>query len=167
MIRLCNDDDLDRIHDIINDGAAAYRGVIPEDCDHQPYMTLDYLRSEIHDGVTFFGFEKAGELVGVMGFQDRGPVCLIRHAYVRTAHRGCGIGSVLMDHLRTLSDKPMLIGTWAAAAWAIGFYQKHGFALVETATKDRLLRTFWDIPDRQIETSVVLADAKYRQRHRV
>ncbi|GMU24611.1 MAG: hypothetical protein AMXMBFR13_46850 [Phycisphaerae bacterium] len=158
MIRLCRDSEFDTIWDIINDAAGAYRGVIPADCWHEPYMSREYLRHEMDAGVAFWGIEEAGELVGVMGIQDVQDITLIRHAYVRTERRGQGIGSALLAHLRTLTTRPTLIGTWAAATWAIRFYQKHGYRLVTPEEKDRLLRKYWDIPDRQIETSVVLVE---------
>jgi N-acetylglutamate synthase-like GNAT family acetyltransferase len=157
-IRRCTDADFDAIVEIINDGAQAYRGVIPEDCWKEPYMPEQELRHAIANGVVFWGCEEKGELVGVMGIQDVADVTLIRHAYVRTAQRGRGIGSALLYHLRGLAGKPILIGTWKAATWAISFYQKHGFRLVAEDEKCRLLNKYWSIPQRQIETSVVLAE---------
>jgi len=157
MIRECTDADFDAIHAVINDAAVAYRGVIPDDCWSEPYMTAEHLAGEIAAGVRFWGWAVDGALIGVMGIQDVDDVTLIRHAYVRTAQRGRGIGSALLRHLRTLTDRPVLIGTWAAARWAIAFYRKHGFRQVTPAEKDRLLRRYWAIGDRQIETSVVLA----------
>ncbi len=147
--------------EIINDAAQAYRGVIPADCWHEPYMSKMELQQELEAGVIFWGFVSEGELVGVMGIQPVQDVTLIRHAYVRTARRHQGIGGQLLAHLRTLTDRPILIGTWAAAMWAIRFYQKHGFRLVTPAEKDRLLRKYWAISDRQVETSVVLAEPKW------
>lgn len=161
MIRPCDQGDFAAIYAIVNDAAQAYRGVIPADRWHEPYMPEDELRHEIASGVAFWGYEEEGELVGVMGIQHVQDVTLIRHAYVRTARRGQGIGSVLLAHLRTLTDRPILIGTWAAATWAIRFYEKHGFRLVTPAEKDRLLGRYWCIPPRQVETSVVLADARW------
>jgi GNAT superfamily N-acetyltransferase len=158
MIRLCRDDDFDAIYEIVNDAAQAYRGVIPPDRWKEPYMPVEELRHEIADGVTFWGEELGGRLVGVMGIQDVGDVTLIRHAYVRTACRNQGIGGRLLAHLRTLSRRPILMGTWADAVWAVRFYEKHGFRLVTPAEKDRLLRKYWKIPERQVETSVVLAE---------
>ncbi len=160
MIRPCIDTDFDAIAAIINDGAQAYRGAIPDDCWKEPYMPEQELRHELAGGVTFWGFEENGELVGVMGIQDVADVTLIRHAYVRTVHRGRGIGAALLLHLRSLTTKPILIGTWAKASWAILFYEKHGFALIIGEEKHRLLRKYWSIPERQIETSVVLAEAR-------
>ena len=157
MIRPCEDTDFPAILEIINDAAQAYRSVIPADCWNDPYMPEQELRHEIADGVVFWGYEEGGELVGVMGIQDVADVTLIRHAYVRTSHRNRGIGAELLAHLESLTDRPLLIGTWAEASWAIRFYERHGFRLVEPAKKDRLLRKYWNISERQIETSVVLA----------
>jgi GNAT superfamily N-acetyltransferase len=164
MIRPCTDTDFDAICAVINDGAQAYRGVIPADCWHEPYMPAAEVREAIDSGVVFWGFEQEGQLVGVKGIQPVQDVTLIRHAYVRTSHRRHGIGGQLLQFLLTRTDRPVLIGTWAAADWAIRFYQKHGFQLVTLAEKDRLLRKYWRIPDRQIETSVVLADKRWVKR---
>lgn len=158
MIRLCQANDFEHIYAIINDAASAYEGVIPTDCWHEPYMSRAELQHELAAGVEFWGYEQAGELVGVMGSQPVQDVTLIRHAYVRTATRNQGIGGQLLTHLRPLTERPILIGTWAAAVWAIRFYEKHGFRLVTMAEKERLLRKYWTISDRQIETSVVLAE---------
>lgn len=162
MIRQCGKDDFRAIYEIINDAAQAYKGVIPPDRWHEPYMPKDKVHEEIEKGVVFWGYEEDGTLVGVMGIQDVKDVTLIRHAYVRTAHRNQGIGSALLKHLRTLTQRPVLIGTWATASWAIRFYERHGFQLTDALEKDRLLRRYWDIPDRQIETSVVLKEQKER-----
>ncbi len=164
MIRACNEGDFAAIFAIINDAAQAYRGIIPADRWHEPYMSADELRHEIASGVNFWGSEESGQLLGVMGIQDVKDVTLIRHAYVRTAHRNQGIGQKLLAHLQKLSERPVLIGTWAAAIWAIRFYEKNGFRLVTPAEKDRLLRKYWRIPDRQIETSVVLVDGRWAAR---
>lgn len=161
MIRICAPQDFDQIYAIINDGAQAYRGVIPADRWTEPYMSRDKLRHEIEDGVAFWGHEDDGALAGVMGLQDVKDVTLIRHAYVRTASRNQGIGGLLLSHLRTITSRPVLIGTWADAIWAIRFYEKHGFRLLDPEEKNRLLKIYWHIPDRQVETSVVLADAKW------
>ena len=158
MIRLCTPADLSEIHAIINDGAQAYRGIIPDDLWSDPYMSAEHLSSEIASGVTFWGYEQEGALLGVMGIQDVGDVTLIRHAYVRSSHQKQGIGAHLLAHLRTLATRPILIGTWADATWAIRFYQRHGFQVVGPEIKSRLLKTFWTVPDRQIQTSVVLAE---------
>jgi len=141
---------------IINDAAQAYRGIIPDDCCHDPYMRLEELGAEIRDGVEFWGVEERGELVAVGGLQDRGDVALIRHAYVRTAQRNRGLGSRLLRHLHGLTDKPILVGTWTAASWAIGFYEKNGYVVLSREETDRLLRRYWTLPERQITTSTVL-----------
>jgi GNAT superfamily N-acetyltransferase len=161
VIRRCDDHEIDQICAIINDGARAYKGVIPEDRWTDPYMPEAELRHEIEDGVEFWGCEEDGALAGVMGIQRVQDVTLIRHAYVRTANQRRGIGALLLGHLRTLAKTPVLIGTWADAVWAIRFYEKHGFRMVSPDLKDRLLRQYWTIPDRQAETSVVLADAMW------
>ena len=160
MIRKCSDKDFEEIYQIINDAAIAYKGVIPADRWHEPYMSKNHLRGEIDDGVNFWGLEEQGVLIGVMGIQDRRDVTLIRHAYVRTAKRNLGIGSRLLAHLEPLSEKTILIGTWAAASWAIAFYEKHGYRLVTPDEKNRLLKKYWNIPERQVETSVVLRNTK-------
>ena len=156
MIRLCERHDFDTIYEIINDAAQAYQGVIPDDRWHEPYMPREALQREIDAGVRFWGYEEQGDLIGVMGIQDVKDVTLIRHAYVRTARRGQGIGSQMLAHLLSLAERPVLIGTWAAATWAIRFYEKHHFQLTSVAEKNRLLKRYWDIPERQVETSVVL-----------
>jgi len=162
MIRRCDDRDFESIWAIINDGAQAYRGTIPEDRWTEPYMSKEKLQHEIDDGVVFWGYEDAEVLVGVMGLQQVRDVTLIRHAYVRADSQKQGIGARLLSHLRLLTKSPVLIGTWADAVWAIRFYERHGFQMVSTTEKDRLLKQYWSIPERQIETSVVLADAKWR-----
>ena len=156
MIRRCGDGDFAAIESVINDAAQAYRGVIPADCWHEPYMTASALKAEIDAEITFWGWEDSGALIGIMGIQQVRDVTLIRHAYVRTAHQGRGIGAALLTFLAGQATGPLLVGTWAAAEWAIRFYQRHGFRLVSPAEKDRLLRTYWSIPLRQKETSVVL-----------
>ncbi|MFQ5859244.1 MAG: GNAT family N-acetyltransferase [Anaerolineae bacterium] len=161
MIRRCEDSDFDSIYSIINDAAQAYKGAIPADCWNEPYMPKDELRREIDEGVEFWGYEEDGELVGVMGIQHVQDVTLIRHAYVRTARQGQGIGGKLLSALQEQTTRPVLIGTWADAGWAIRFYEKRGFRLVSSEEKDRLLRKYWTVPERQIETSVVLADQKW------
>jgi GNAT superfamily N-acetyltransferase len=154
MIRKCQPADIDRIYFIVNEAAGAYEGVIPTDCYHQPYMPVDELEREIKR-MTFYGWEESGELVGVMGFEPIKDVTLIRHAYVLPQWQRQGIASKLLDHLKSLTKTPrLLVGTWADARWAIDFYEKHGFRLLPD--KDELLETYWDIPRRQIETSVVL-----------
>jgi N-acetylglutamate synthase-like GNAT family acetyltransferase len=158
MIRQCGNQDFERIYEIVNDAARAYQGIIPADRWKDPYMPREELRHEIDHGVVFWGYEESGELVGVMGIQNVQDVTLIRHSYVRTANRNQGIGGKLLTYLRQLTDRPILIGTWAEATWAIEFYEKHGFHKVNKEEKNRLLRKYWSIPERQIETSVVLAE---------
>jgi N-acetylglutamate synthase-like GNAT family acetyltransferase len=161
MIRRCEEQDFESIYAIINDGAQAYRGSIPEDRWTEPYMSREKLQHEINDGVVFWGYQEDGTLIGVMGIQPVRDVILIRHAYVRTGNQKKGIGSQLLSHLRQSTEAPVLIGTWADAIWAIRFYESHGFRRVRPDDKDRLLKQYWTIPERQIETSVVLADAKW------
>ena len=156
MIRRCEDSDFGSIYEAINDAAAAYKGIIPEDRYHEPYMSADELRRQIEEGVVFWAYEADGRIAGVMGIQHVGDVTLIRHAYVRTVLRNKGIGGQLLRHLLSLTARPVLIGIWADAHWAVRFYEKYGFARVSTEEKNRLLRTYWRIPERQVETSVVL-----------
>lgn len=165
MIRQCDSKDFEAIYAIINDAAEAYKGVIPEDRWKEPYMDRDYLQHEIDVGVVFWGYEEDGQLVGVMGIQDVMDVTLIRHAYVRTARRNQGIGGALLSELRKKTTRPLLMGTWADAVWAVRFYEKHGFRLVTPQEKMRLLQKYWSIPERQVETSVVLADLKWFNLH--
>jgi N-acetylglutamate synthase-like GNAT family acetyltransferase len=156
LIRQSGESDFARILEIINEAAFAYRGVIPADRWHEPYMSTDQLQTEISDGVGFWIAEDEERVAGVMGIQDKGDVALVRHAYVApTAQRG-GVGTKLLRHVEGLVDKPILIGTWAAASWAIDFYRRNGFEVVANDDKERLLRSYWSIPPRQIETSVVL-----------
>jgi N-acetylglutamate synthase-like GNAT family acetyltransferase len=161
MIRPCREEDFQAVFNIINDAAQAYRDTIPADRWHDPYMSREQLQREIDSGVLFSGLERNGQLLGVMGIQNIAEVTLIRHAYVLTSQHNSGIGGQLLEHLRQSTDKPVLIGTWKAALWAIKFYQKYGYRLVDEATKNRLLKTYWSIPERQVETSVVLADEKW------
>lgn len=156
MIRPCGESDFDRIYEIINDAAQAYKGVIPKDRWHEPYMSHAELQRELADGVGFWGFVDHDKLIGVMGVQDKGDVTLMRHAYVRTDRRNEGIGSRLLRFLESTVGKPILVGTWSAATWAIAFYQRNGYHLTSEQEKTRLLRKYWAIPDRQVETSVVL-----------
>lgn len=149
--------------EVINDGAQKYRGIIPADRWHDPYMPEAELASEIAAGVVFWVAEEDGRLMGVMGIQDRGDVALVRHAYVSTMLQGKGVGTKLLKHIEGMTGKPILIGTWAAATWAIDFYKRNGYTLLTGEEKDRLLRKYWTIPDRQIETSVVLADRRWRK----
>jgi GNAT superfamily N-acetyltransferase len=157
-IRRCRDDEREAVLEIVNAAAQAYRGVIPDDCWHEPYMGADELEGDIDSGVVFWGLQQAGELVGVMGIQEVGEVDLIRHAYVHPDHQSRGVGGALLRHLRSTSHRRVLVGTWAAAEWAVRFYRGHGFVQVSAEQKEVLLRTYWTIPDRQIETSVVLAN---------
>ena len=153
--------DFKQIYEIINDAASAYKGIIPEDGWHEPYMSELELQNQIDRGVEFWCYSDNDEILGVMGIQDKSEVALIRHAYVRTTGQNKGIGSKLLHHLSELTKKPIFIGTWADATWAINFYKKHGFRLVSFSEKERLLRTYWTIPLRQIETSVVLANSDW------
>ena len=161
VIRRADEADLVAVLAIVNDAAHAYRGVIPADRWHDPYMSRDELAHEIDAGVVFWVEEEEGRLLGVMGIQDKGDVALVRHAYVASATQRSGVGTRLLRHVETLVDKPLLIGTWAAASWAIEFYRRNGFIVVASEDKDRLLRTYWSIPARQIETSVVLANGRW------
>ena len=156
-IRPCRDDEHAAILAIVNTAAQAYRGVIPADRWHEPYMPAEELDAEIAAGVRFWGHQSDGRLTGVMGIQRVRDVELIRHAYVLPERQGEGIGGALLKHLLAGATRPVLVGTWATAEWAIRFYRRHGFEQVPPERKDELLRSYWDIPDRQIETSVVLA----------
>ena len=156
MIRPCTASDVRDIFTIVNDAAQAYQGVIPPDRWHEPYLPLEELKDEIIAGVKFWGYEEDRRLVGVMGMQPVKDVTLIRHAYVRTENRNHGVGGKLLRHLLERIEGKILVGTWQAAGWAVSFYQKHGFRLVGEEEKNRLLSTYWQIPARQIETSVVL-----------
>jgi GNAT superfamily N-acetyltransferase len=161
MIRQCDSRDFETIYSIINEGAQKYKGIIPEDRWKEPYMGREELQHEVEHGVVFWGYERNGELVGVMGIQRVKDVTLIRHSYVCTAAQGQGIGSQLLLFLAQQTRRPILIGTWADAAWAIRFYERRGFSLVSPEQKDALLKKYWSIPPRQTETSVVLADRKW------
>jgi GNAT superfamily N-acetyltransferase len=156
-IRPCRDDERGAILTIVNAAAEAYRGVIPADRWHEPYMPAAALDAEIASGVAFWGCEVDGGLVGVMGVQRVRGVDLIRHAYVAPAHQGSAIGGALLEQLKRRSTRRTLVGTWAAAAWAIRFYERHGFALAGPERTAVLLKEYWTVPERQIETSVVLA----------
>jgi N-acetylglutamate synthase-like GNAT family acetyltransferase len=162
-LRRCNDNDFEAIWAIITDGAGAYRGHVPEDCLRDPYMSREELQHEISAGVGFWSYEEDGELMGVMGIQDVKDVTLIRHAYVRSGRQNQGIGGKLLRHLLATTSRPVLIGTWAAATWAIRFYERHGFRVVERDEKEKLLQTYWNISKRQTETSVVLVDERWRK----
>ena len=163
MIRRCDDADFPAIEAVINEAAQAYRGVIPADCWHEPYMTGSALKTEIEAGVNFWAWDESGAPIGIMGLQQVRDVTLIRHAYVRTAHQGRGIGAALLGFLADRATGPLLVGTWTAAVWAIRFYERHGFRLVSPEEKDRLLAAYWNIPSRQKETSVVLASTRHSQ----
>ena len=163
MIVQTKQEDFKHVYNIINDAASAYKGVIPADMWHEPYMSEEELRNQIDDGVKFWCYLDKGNIVGVMGIQDKSDVTLIRHAYVRTTERNKGIGGELLRHLSELTTKPILIGTWADASWAINFYKKHGYQLVSFEEKEKLLRKYWTISPRQIETSVVLASSNWRK----
>jgi N-acetylglutamate synthase-like GNAT family acetyltransferase len=165
MIRQCAPADFEETYEVINDAAQAYKGVIPEDRWREPYMPREELRHEIQEGVVFWGCEEQGQLMGVMGLQPVQDVTLIRHAYVRTSVQSRGIGRKLLSFLKTQTNRPLLVGTWADAVWAVQFYQKHGFRLVSPEEKNRLLKKYWSIPPRQIQTSAVLADGKWFAGH--
>ena len=157
MIRRCTDADISSINAIVNEAARAYYNIIPSDCWHEPYMSRRELLAEISAGVSFWGCEDSGSLIGVMGIQKVYDATLIRHAYVRSVHQSRGVGGALLEALVSQTSGQVLVGTWAAAGWAIRFYQRHGFRLVSVEEKDRLLSTYWNISRRQLETSVVLA----------
>jgi N-acetylglutamate synthase-like GNAT family acetyltransferase len=156
--------DFEVILAIINGAAQAYRGVIPPDRWHEPYMPAEELANEIVAGVAFWVAERDGRVAGVMGMQDKGDVVLVRHAYVDTSAQETGVGTSLLRHVESLVDKPILIGTWSAASWAIDFYRRNGYTQVLSADKERLLRQYWSIPVRQIETSVVLGNRRWTER---
>jgi N-acetylglutamate synthase-like GNAT family acetyltransferase len=166
VIRASVESDVPAMWTVINDAARAYRGVIPADRWHEPYMPREELAREIAAGVAFWVCMENSQLAGVMGLQDKGEVALVRHAYVASAAQRRGIGRALLGHVQGLTEKPVLIGTWAAATWAIDFYVRNGFAVVSQIEKERLLRKHWEIPERQIETSVVLADRRWQARSR-
>jgi N-acetylglutamate synthase-like GNAT family acetyltransferase len=149
-------EDADAIGAVINDAAAAYRGVIPADRWHEPYMPREELLSEMRAGVKFFCFRRDGRVVGVMGLQQVADVALIRHAYTVSSQQHGGVGTLLLEHLKRQADRPLLVGTWKAATWAVRFYERRGFRLVSDEEKERLLRRYWNIPERQVAESVVL-----------
>ena len=166
LVRQSVDRDFAAILTIINDAARAYQGVIPADRWHEPYMSSEDLAREIAAGVVFWVAEESERVLGVMGIQDKGDVALVRHAYVASTTQRSGVGTKLLHHVESLVAKPLLIGTWAAASWAIDFYRRNGFNVVADEDKDRLLSTYWSIPARQIETSVVLADGRWVEAQR-
>lgn len=161
IVRKSLESDFAAILAIVNAAAQAYREVIPPDRWHDPYMSAEELAREIAAGVVFWVAEQDGRVSGVMGMQDKGDVALVRHAYVAPTTQRTGVGTKLLRHVQGLTDKPILIGTWASASWAIDFYRRNRFTVVSERDKDRLLRTYWSIPARQIETSVVLADGRW------
>jgi len=163
MIRKAEQRDHAAMVSIINAAARRYKGAIPEDRWHEPYMPRAEFESEIAHGVEFWVAEDGGRLQGLMGIQDKGPVALIRHAYVDPGAQRKGVGTHLLRHFQALVKKPVLIGTWAAATWAIDFYRRNGFTLTDEKQKNRLLKTYWSIPARQVETSVVLADERWME----
>ena len=162
MIRRCDASDFDALFAVINDGAEAYRGKIPAACWNEPYMPAAELEGELAAGVVFWAYVQDQEIVAVMGLQDVADVTLVRHAYTRTAHQHRGLGSALLDHLRAQTPRPILIGTWKAATWAVRFYERHGFHLVSEAEKRVLLQRYWTVGERQIQESVVLVDDRWR-----
>jgi N-acetylglutamate synthase-like GNAT family acetyltransferase len=157
MITKCNQGDFNEIYEIINDASIAYKGIIPADRWHEPYMPKAELEKQIGEAVEFWKYVESDKILGVMGIQFKEDVTLIRHAYVRTSERKKGIGSQLLNYLIAMSTTPVLIGTWADAKWAIDFYVKHGFLMIEENEKNKLLFKYWSVPVRQVETSVVLA----------
>ena len=162
-IRESEQADLAEIFAVVNEAAQAYRGVVPIDRWHEPYMPMSELEREIAQRIIFWVAEEEGHLLGVMGIQDKGAVALVRHAYVRPTTQRKGVGTKLLRHVESLAGMPVLIGTWADASWAIEFYRRNGYAVVSDGHKERLLRTYWSIPERQIETSVVLADRRWME----
>lgn len=165
MIRACNENDFETIYEIINDSAEAYRGVIPHELWREPFVPREYLASEMNAGVMFSGYEQDGELLAVMGAQKKEDVTLIRHAYVRTAFRGRGLGSALLKSYLSKTDSPVLVGCLKAMTWAIAFYEKHGFLAVADAVRNALRARYWTLSKAHVINSVVLVDAKWRQTH--
>ena len=154
--------DFHTIFEIINDASIAYKGIIPKDRWKEPYMPKIELETQISEGVEFWNYQENNEILGVMGIQFKQDVTLIRHAYVRTVARKKGIGGKLLKHLTAMTHNPVLIGTWADASWAISFYKKHGFRVLPEKEKNNLLKTYWSIPERQVETSIVLASEDWK-----
>ena len=153
--------DLNIICEIINDASIAYKGIIPTDRWKEPYMPKEELETQISEGVEFWNYQEDNKILGVMGIQFKEEVTLIRHAYVRTIARQKGIGGKLLKHLTNMTNTPILIGTWADASWAIDFYKKHGFRQLPNKEKNKLLNIYWSIPERQVETSIVLASSNF------
>jgi N-acetylglutamate synthase-like GNAT family acetyltransferase len=166
LVRRMRESDLVAALTIVNDAARSYRGVIPADRWHEPYLSRDELEREIADGVIFWVADEDESLLGVMGLQDKGEVALVRHAYIAPTVQRRGVGTLLLRHVAALANKPVLIGTWADSSWAIEFYRRNGFTVVSNEQKDTLLRKYWAIPARQIDTSVVLADGRWMQAQR-
>ena len=162
-IEKCGPGDVPEISSIVNEAAEAYRHAIPRDCWKEPYMPLEELRKELLDGVEFWGLREGNDLAGVMGLQAVGDVALVRHAYTRTSAQGTGVGTKLIAHLLSLTDRAVLVGTWKAATWAIRFYERRGFRLVPEMERAALLRRYWKISERQLEESVVLSLAAREQ----
>ncbi len=162
MIERCKSTDFEQIYNIINDSASAYKGVIPADCWHEPYMSEQELQTQIEQKVEFWCYRKDEQILGVMGIQDKSDVKLIRHAYIRTKCRNQGIGGKLLTHFINRTTKPILIGTWQDASWAINFYKNYGFRQLSKIEKDALLQKYWIIPQRQAQVSVVLANSVWK-----
>ena len=160
MFQICSESDFDSTFNVINSAAIAYKGIIPADRWKEPYMSQKELAEEIDSGVIFWCYKENDNILGVMGIQDVKDVTLIRHAYTVPSYQRKGIGSKLLQHLGSLTKRPLLMGTWADAEWAVQFYEKHGFNLVTEKEKDILLRKYWNIPERQVETSVVLSNTQ-------
>jgi len=154
--------DFDTIYEIINDASIAYKGIIPKDRWKEPYMSKNELETQINEGVQFWNYVEDKKILGVMGIQFKNDVTLIRHAYVKTVARQKGIGGKLLNQLINMAKTPVLIGTWKDASWAISFYEKHGFRLLSDKEKNKLLKTYWVIPERQVETSIVLASTDWK-----
>lgn len=149
--------DFEAILNVVNNAAIAYRGKIPNDRWKEPYMPAQELKEEIESGVQFYGWKEDNALIAIMGIQPIIDVTLIRHAYVLTSQQRRGFGEKLLKHLLDLTKTSKIyVGTWEAASWATKFYQKHGFKQVSILEKNRLLKKYWNIPERQVETSVVL-----------
>ncbi len=153
--------DFNTIFEIINDASVAYKGIIPKDRWKEPYMSKEELTVQMEEGVEFWSYVENNKILGVMGIQFKEDVTLIRHAYVRTSARKKGIGGKLLNHLIDMTNFPVLIGTWSDASWAISFYEKHNFRMVSKNEKNNLLKKYWSVPDRQIETSVVLVSSDW------
>jgi GNAT superfamily N-acetyltransferase len=154
MIKKLSLKDSSIIYEVINEAARAYRGIIPEDCYHEPYMSKEELRREM-GSMTFFGWDQGGKTIGVIGFQPIKDITLVRHTYVLPGYQRKGIGKKLLNQVKQMTKtKQLLVGTWADAIWAIQFYRKHGFELMPE--KDELLSKYWDVPRHQVENSVVL-----------